>query len=225
MVAVQEISARIGRTTGKGIAGNMREHYPRWLLQPVVLLLLIANTINIGADLGAMGNAVALLAGGPQLVYVLGFGVVCTTLEITMPYGRYAAVLADIHMPHMDGYELARRLRAAEVERGSTRTPIVAVIANAMTGEEERCLAAGMNAYLLKPVSIEQLRTTLERWLPIRSESSTGGPEARRQPAAAIDREVLAGWLGDDRAAIDSLLGQFCGTAVETQASDRIVDS
>src|SRR5580704_8745802 len=91
--AVQEISARIGRTTGKGIAGNIREHYPGWLLQRIVLLLVIANTINIGADVGAMGNAAALLAGGPQLVYVVGFGVVCTTLEITMPYGRYAAVL------------------------------------------------------------------------------------------------------------------------------------
>jgi CheY-like chemotaxis protein len=132
--------------------------------------------------------------------------------------GQYPAVLADIHMPHMDGYELARRLRAAEDKRGTTRTPIVAVTANAMKGEEERCLAAGMDAYLLKPVSIEQLRTTLERWLPIRSESSTGDPEARRQPAAAIDREVLAVWLGDDRAAIDSLLGKFCETAVETQS-------
>ena len=91
--AVQEISVRIGRTTGKGIAGNICEHYPGWLLQPIVLLLVIANTINIGADVGAMGNAAALLAGGPQLVYVVGFGVVCTTLEITMPYGRYAAVL------------------------------------------------------------------------------------------------------------------------------------
>jgi hypothetical protein len=63
MVAVQEISARIGRTTGKGIADNIREHYPGWLLQPIVLLLLIANTVNIAADLGAMGNAAALLAG------------------------------------------------------------------------------------------------------------------------------------------------------------------
>jgi NRAMP (natural resistance-associated macrophage protein)-like metal ion transporter len=60
MVAVQEISARIGRTTGKGIAGNICEHYPGWLLQPIVVLLFIANTINIGADLGAMGNAAAL---------------------------------------------------------------------------------------------------------------------------------------------------------------------
>jgi signal transduction histidine kinase/DNA-binding response OmpR family regulator len=131
--------------------------------------------------------------------------------------GRYAAVLADIHMPHMDGHELARRLRAAEAERGDTRTPIVAVTANATKGEEEACLAAGMNAYLVKPVSIERLRATLERWLPIRDESGADGPAAPREPAAAIDREVLAGWLGDDRAAIDSLLGKFGETAVETQ--------
>ena len=130
---------------------------------------------------------------------------------------RYAAVLADIHMPHMNGYELARRLRAAEDERGGTRTPIIAVTANAMKGEEERCLAAGMNAYLLKPVSIEQLRTTLERWLPIRGESSAGGAADERQAAGAIDRAVLAGWLGDDRAAIDSLLGKFCATALQIE--------
>ncbi len=86
--------------------------------------------------------------------------------------GRYAAVLADIHMPHMDGHELARRLRAAEADRGAARTPIVAVTANAIKGEEERCLASGMDAYLVKPVSIEQLRATLERWLPIQEESS-----------------------------------------------------
>ena len=79
--------------------------------------------------------------------------------------GRYAAVLADIHMPHEDGYELARRLRAAEAKHGVTPTPIIAVTANAMKGEEERCLAAGMDAYLVKPVSFERLRGTLERWL------------------------------------------------------------
>ncbi len=53
MCAIQEISARIGRTTGHGIAGNIRQHYPNWLLQSIVGLLFIANTINIGADLGA----------------------------------------------------------------------------------------------------------------------------------------------------------------------------
>src|SRR5260370_41167426 len=87
-----------------------------------------------------------------------------------------------------------------------------------MKGEEERCLAVGMNGYLLKPVSIEQLRTTLERWLPIESESNSGGPKDRRQSATGIDREVLAGWLGADPAALHSPLGEFCETALETQS-------
>jgi CheY-like chemotaxis protein/HPt (histidine-containing phosphotransfer) domain-containing protein len=131
--------------------------------------------------------------------------------------GRYAAVLADVHMPHMDGHELARRLRAVEADRGAARTPIVAVTANAMKGEEERCLASGMDAYLVKPVSIEQLRATLERWLPIQEESSVGDRTDRGEPTAAIDRNVLAAWLGDDRAAIGSLLGKFRETATEAE--------
>jgi signal transduction histidine kinase/DNA-binding NarL/FixJ family response regulator len=131
--------------------------------------------------------------------------------------GRYAAVLADVHMPHMDGHELARRLRAAEAERGAARTPIVAVTANAMKGEEERCLASGMDAYLVKPVSIEQLRATLERWLPIQEESSVAYQTDKGGPTAAIDRNVLAAWLGDDRPAIDSLLGKFRETAIEAE--------
>src|ERR1700738_3195950 len=77
MVAIQQISARIGRTTGKGIAGNLRQHYPNWLLQGIVALLLVANTINIGADLGAMADALRLLMGGPSLIYVIAFGALC----------------------------------------------------------------------------------------------------------------------------------------------------
>ena len=130
---------------------------------------------------------------------------------------RYAVVLADVHMPHMDGHELARRLRAAEADRGAARTPIVAVTANAIKGEEERCLASGMDAYLVKPVSIEQLRATLERWLPIQEESSVGDRADQREPTAAIDRNVLAAWLGEDRAAIGSLLGKFRETAIEAE--------
>ena len=131
--------------------------------------------------------------------------------------GRYTAVLADIHMPHADGYELARQLRAAEAKHGTTPTPIIAVTANAMKGEEERCLAAGMDAYLVKPVSIEHLRATLERWLPIQNEVSVGRPTASCKPATAIDREVLAAWVGADRAMIDSILGKFRATVVETE--------
>src|SRR5690349_12620320 len=93
MVAIQQISARIGRTTGKGIAGNIREHYPPWLLQGIVWLLFIANTINIGADLGAMGDALTLLIGGPSLIYAILFGAFCAILQIFMGYGRYVAVL------------------------------------------------------------------------------------------------------------------------------------
>ena len=128
--------------------------------------------------------------------------------------GRYAAVLADLHMPGMDGFALTRQLRAAEAEDGGARTPIVAVTANAMRGEEERCLAAGMDAYLAKPVAIDRLRVTLERWLPI-------GDGAQAASSAgigvAIDRDVLAAWLGDDRAGIEDLLRKFRDSAVESE--------
>src|ERR1700745_187700 len=70
MSAIQEISARIGRVTGHGIAGNIRRNYPPWLLRGIVALLLAANIINLGADLGAMGEALRLLIGGPPRLYV-----------------------------------------------------------------------------------------------------------------------------------------------------------
>jgi NRAMP (natural resistance-associated macrophage protein)-like metal ion transporter len=93
MAAIQEISARIGRTSGAGLADNIRRHYPPWILQTVVALLCVANTVNIGADLGAMGEAVGLLVGGPVLVYTLVLAALCTTLQIIMPYARYVGAL------------------------------------------------------------------------------------------------------------------------------------
>jgi PAS domain S-box-containing protein len=129
----------------------------------------------------------------------------------------YAAVLADIHMPRMDGYELTRSLRAAEAERpGAARTPVIAVTANAMKGEEERCLAAGMDAYLAKPLNIDWLRTTLLRWLPLDG-GFDGERAAKGHDDAALDRTVLASWLGDDTEAIAALLGKFRDTALETE--------
>jgi NRAMP (natural resistance-associated macrophage protein)-like metal ion transporter len=89
MAAIQEISARIGRTTGRGIAANLRRFYPSWVLQGVVALLLIANMINIGSDLGAMGDAAAQLIGGPKSLFVVVFAVVCTTLQVFVQYSRY----------------------------------------------------------------------------------------------------------------------------------------
>ena len=64
MAVIQEVAGRIGSTTGQGIAANLRKHYPRWVLDVVVIALLIANVINLGADLGAMGAALGLLIGG-----------------------------------------------------------------------------------------------------------------------------------------------------------------
>ena len=93
MAAIQEISARIGRVTGHGIAGNIRRHYSPTLLYVIVLLLLVANTINLGADLGAMAAALRLLIGGPGQLYVVGFAVLCAALEIFLSYRRYVAIL------------------------------------------------------------------------------------------------------------------------------------
>jgi Mn2+/Fe2+ NRAMP family transporter len=93
MAAIQEISGRIGRTTGRGVAGNIRRHYPAWLLNGIVGLLLVANTINIGADLGAMGDASSLLIGGPRLLYVVLAGVLCVVLQVFVQYTRYVSVL------------------------------------------------------------------------------------------------------------------------------------
>jgi NRAMP (natural resistance-associated macrophage protein)-like metal ion transporter len=93
MAAIQEISARIGRVTGKGIAANLREHYPVSLLRGIVGLLLVANFINLGADLGAMGDALRLLVGGPAGLYVVLFAALCAILEIYASYQRYVKFL------------------------------------------------------------------------------------------------------------------------------------
>lgn len=93
MVAIQEIAAEIGRVTGAGIARNLRRHYSRPLLWSMVSLLLVANIINLGADLGAMGAALALLAGGKAGLYTLLFGILSIVLEVGLSYPRYAAIL------------------------------------------------------------------------------------------------------------------------------------
>ena len=93
MVAIQIISARIGRVSGHGLATNMRRHYPRWMLHAVVLMLTVANVINIAADLAAMGDALKLMIGGPGRWYAAGFGVVSLVLQVVLPYSRYVRLL------------------------------------------------------------------------------------------------------------------------------------
>ncbi|MBV8964300.1 MAG: divalent metal cation transporter [Hyphomicrobiales bacterium] len=93
MCAIQEISARVGRVTGKGLAGVIRQNYSKPILYTLVSLLLLANTINIGADLGAMAAALNLLVGGPTLLYVAVFAVASVLLEVFVRYSRYVSVL------------------------------------------------------------------------------------------------------------------------------------
>lgn len=93
MVAVQSVSARIGRVTGHGLAANMCRAFPRPVVLGVVLLLFVANTINIGADLAAMGAAVAMLVGGGQVFFSFLFAIASVLAIVFIPYSRYVGFL------------------------------------------------------------------------------------------------------------------------------------
>jgi NRAMP (natural resistance-associated macrophage protein)-like metal ion transporter len=93
LAAVQEISARIGQVTGQGIMANLRARVPRPVLYLVVAILTVANTINLGADLGAMSASLKLVAGGPQHLYTALLGIGCAAAQILVPYHRYVRFL------------------------------------------------------------------------------------------------------------------------------------
>ena len=106
--------------------------------------------------------------------------------------GRYALLLSDVHMPRMDGYQLARAIREEAGRRGLPATPIVALTASALKGEAERCLAAGMDDYLAKPVGIATLGACLQRWLPHTAGSGTMGVEQGARIQSANNRQAVA---------------------------------
>ena len=93
MIAIQLVSARIGAVTGQGLAANLGKAMPAVLLYGLVGLLLIANTLNIAADIAAMGDALRLVGGGPILLYIAAFGIGCLTAEILIPYHFYSRYL------------------------------------------------------------------------------------------------------------------------------------
>jgi CheY-like chemotaxis protein/HPt (histidine-containing phosphotransfer) domain-containing protein len=146
--------------------------------------------------------------------------------------GRYALVLSDVHMPHMDGYQLARAIREDEARSGAARTPMVALTASALKGEAERCLAAGMDDYLAKPVGIATLGTCLQRWLPhtaerpprVDADSVADGPPAiaaapalpqLAHPPTPLDPAVLADLTAGDVAEARALLQDFLASTDE----------
>jgi len=93
MAAIQLISALIGWHTRRGLAANIATTLPRWVLLLLVALLVVANTVNIAADLAAMGAVTSLMIGGQALLYAVIFGLVCLTAEILIPYHLYADYL------------------------------------------------------------------------------------------------------------------------------------
>jgi PAS domain S-box-containing protein len=126
--------------------------------------------------------------------------------------GNYALVLMDCQMPEMDGFAATAAIRGAEA--AARRQPIIAMTANALQGDRERCLAAGMDDYLAKPIDISLLSATLAQWLPMDTESIQPPPAAiPTQPAEtdpeAIDLKRLTDLFGEDDAVIDELLMVF----------------
>ena len=138
LVSIQMICAEIGAVTGHGIAHNLRRHYPRKLLIMAVTLLLVANTINLGADLGAMAAALNLLVPGPVLLYAFLFGLISVLLEVLVSYERYVRVLkwttlsllAYIAVPFAAGVDIDDMLRGLAVPNLSfDKTTAMALVA------------------------------------------------------------------------------------------------
>jgi NRAMP (natural resistance-associated macrophage protein)-like metal ion transporter len=98
MSAIQLVSARIGRVTGAGLARNLEAVLPRPVVTALVVLLFVANTINIGADLAAMGEAATLVVGGGPHLFTVGFAAGSLILQLFLPYHRYARVLKWLSM-------------------------------------------------------------------------------------------------------------------------------
>src|SRR3982751_6900520 len=93
MIGIQMLSARIGWATSEGLATNIDKLCPRWLTVALVGLLVVANTINIAADVGAMAEALKLIVGGPQTAYVLAFGTLCIATQVFFSYERTVRIL------------------------------------------------------------------------------------------------------------------------------------
>ena len=229
-------TVRFGRgpELGKGLASPPALPAPAITtrLASVSLLLVEDNAINqlvARRVLESVGAVVEVASGGAEAVRLL-----------TAAPARFDAVLMDIQMPDMDGYEATRIIRQT---LGLTRLPVIAVTANALQADRERCLAIGMNAHLAKPINAEALFATLVAILPAQGPTLPAGsasPPAQLSPAPAQPSPDKAAWpdipgidgseaakrLNGDRALFTRLLGQaeeqFC--TVVTAIRDNLID-
>ncbi|WP_114392147.1 ATP-binding protein [Oleisolibacter albus] len=173
-------------------------------------LILVAednptNRLVIHRQLQRLGHLADLVDNGAEAL---------AALEAT-PYGL---LLTDCHMPVMDGYELVTRLRARETLRGQGRLPVLALTADAVAGTRRRCLEAGMDECLVKPVDIAELETALRRWLPqaesLRLPLLPGGlpplsPAEPAAPAPVLDLALLLDLFGGMDGQVETMLELF----------------
>lgn len=131
--------------------------------------------------------------------------------------GDYALLLTDLHMPSMDGMQLTKKIRDEESQKALNATPIIALTANALKGEERRCFDVGMNAYLVKPALLSEIQQILNKWLPTTQPLAEGQPFNNTETTATayFDRNTLSQLVGDDETAIRSLLQDFENNAQE----------
>jgi CheY-like chemotaxis protein len=108
--------------------------------------------------------AARLLEKGGHTVVVAGNGKEALAALDEARSGRFDMILMDVQMPEMDGFEATRIIRTRETSSGG-HLPIIAMTAHAMKGDEQRCLAAGMDAYVSKPIQVEQLFSAIDRVL------------------------------------------------------------
>ena len=166
------------------------------------LLLAEDNPVNQRVAvhvLGKLGYAVDVVDNGALAVAAVA-------------RGNYALVLMDCQMPEMDGFAATAAIRRAEAK--SSHLPIIAMTANAMQGDREQCLAAGMDDYIAKPIDVAQLAALLAKWLPTDVANDAPAPAVPSAPTfgpspAAIDLQRLTELFGDDDAVIDELLTVF----------------
>jgi CheY-like chemotaxis protein/HPt (histidine-containing phosphotransfer) domain-containing protein len=148
--------------------------------------------------------------------------------------GRFSLVLTDLHMPKLDGYELTHAIRSEESALGRTPTPIIAITAAAMKGEAERCIEAGMDDFLTKPVTIPTLLERMQRWMPHVESSRQVIPSdpdsvSQRESLPVLDASVLGEISGGsaevERDVLIDFLGATLGDLRSLQAAQRAKDA
>jgi NRAMP (natural resistance-associated macrophage protein)-like metal ion transporter len=130
MVAIQIVSARIGYVTRRGLTANIKASFPRWVLFSVVGMLLVANTLNLAADIAAMAEALRLLLGGSAHVYAVSFGLLCLVLQVFVPYQMYVrwlkwltlalfAYVGVVFTVHLDWWQVASAVLRPQLPFGT----------------------------------------------------------------------------------------------------------